>query len=240
MIPLGDAGDRVPIFPFAVYALIAVNVVVFLHELSLTQSCGSGCMQAFVTGYGAVPYDITHDIAPRGAPQPIYATLVTSLFIHGGWLHIIGNMLYLFVFGPEVEYLTGGLRFVIFYLLVGIVGGIVQILAAPGSHIPTVGASGAIAGVLGAYIVTFPTRTINTLVPIGCFPLFLRLPALVVIGFWALLQFLNAGALTTHTMTEQGGIGYFAHIGGFVAGLVLIAFFRVRRARGARRYRYHY
>ncbi|TAM85903.1 rhomboid family intramembrane serine protease [bacterium] len=240
MIPFRDAGERLPIFPFAVYALIAANVVVFLHELSLAQACGTVCMEAFITGYGAVPFDIAHGIAAAGAPQPFFLTLLTSLFIHAGWLHLLGNMLYLFVFGPEIEYLTGSLRFVAFYLVVGVIGGLVQVWAAPGSHIPTVGASGAIAGVLGAYLLTFPTRTISTVVPIGCFPLFLRLPAIIVIGFWAALQFIHAGTLTSRTMSEQGGVGYFAHIGGFVAGLVLIAFFRIRRARGARRFRYHY
>jgi len=240
VIPIGEAGEPLPIFPFAVYALIAINVVVFLHELSLGQTCGSTCMEAFVSGYGAVPYDISHGLTVVGAPQPIYLTLVSSLFIHAGWLHIIGNMLYLFVFGPEVEYLTGSLRFVAFYLAAGIIGGLVEVFAAPGSHIPTVGASGAIAGVLGAYLVTYPTRSIKTIVPIGCFPLFLRLPAVVVIGLWAALQFLHAGTLTTRTLSDQGGIGYFAHIGGFVSGLVLIALFRVRRARGTRRFRYHF
>ncbi|MDE2571181.1 MAG: rhomboid family intramembrane serine protease, partial [bacterium] len=235
-----DAGERLPIFPFAVYALIAINAVVFLHELALGQRCGSPCTEAFVTGYGAVPYDITHGVQALGAPHPILATLITSLFVHAGWLHILGNMLYLFVFGPEVEYLTGSVRFVVFYLLAGVIGGLVEVFAAPGSHIPTVGASGAIAGVLGAYVVTYPTRAINTIVPIGCFPLFLRLPALVVIGFWAALQFLHAGSITTRTLNDQGGIGYFAHIGGFVAGLLLIALFRVHRTRGPRRYRYHY
>lgn len=240
MIPLRDAGERLPIFPFAVYALIAANVVVFLHELSLAQLCGPVCMEGFITGYGAVPYNITHGIAAVGAPQPFFLTLITSLFIHAGWLHILGNMLYLFVFGPEVEYLTGSLRFVAFYVVAGVIGGLAEVWAVPGSHIPTVGASGAIAGVLGAYLITFPTRAISTVVPIGCFPLFLRLPAIVVIGFWAALQFVHAGALTSRTMSEQGGVGYYAHIGGFVAGLVLIAFFRVRRTRGARRFRYHY
>lgn len=240
MIPYGEGEDRPPIFPFGVYTLIAINVVIFLHELSLEQTCGTRCMEAFVFGYGAVPYDLTHGIAPLGAPHPIYLTLITSMFIHAGWLHILGNMLYLFVFGPDVEYVTGFVRFIIFYLMTGIIGGLVEVWAVPGSHIPTVGASGAIAGVLGAYLVTFPTRTIKTIVPIGCFPLFLRVPAVIVIGLWAALQFLNAGALTTKTMTEQGGIGYFAHIGGFVAGLVLIGFFRIRSARVMRRYRYHY
>ena len=123
-------------------------------------------------------------LAPPSPPVPAL-TIVTSMFLHGSILHIGFNMLFLFVFGPAVEHLCGHVRFLAFYLLCGIAGGIAQIAIGPGSHVPAIGASGAIAGVLGAYLVNFPFATINTIVPIGCFPLFLRLPALLVIGLWA-------------------------------------------------------
>jgi membrane associated rhomboid family serine protease len=149
-------------------------------------------------------------------------------------------MLFLFVFGPDVEFLCGHVRFLLFYVLAGIAGGIAQISIGPGSHIPEIGASGAIAGVLGAYIVNFPTARINTIVPIGCFPLFLRLPALVVIGLWAVLQFVTGfGTLAVPGSADSGGTAYFAHIGGFCAGVLLIGFFRLRDQRG-RRYRWYY
>jgi membrane associated rhomboid family serine protease len=149
-------------------------------------------------------------------------------------------MLFLLVFGPQVEYLTGHVRFAIYYLLCGVAGGIAQIATDPGSHIPAIGASGAIAGVLGGYLVNFPFSTIRTIVPIGCFPLFLRLPALLVIGVWAVMQFFNGfGALGTRAAQAQGGTAYFAHIGGFCAGVLLIGLFRIRSA-GDRRYRYYY
>src|SRR6185312_6756567 len=127
------------------------------------------------------------------APSPAIPalTIVTSMFLHGSVLHIAFNMLFLFVFGPEIEFLCGHLRFAVLYLVCGIAGGIAQIAMGPGSHVPAIGASGAIAGILGAYLVRFPTAPINTIVPIGCFPLFLRLPAALVIGMWALGQFLN-------------------------------------------------
>jgi membrane associated rhomboid family serine protease len=233
MIPIGDA-SRKGLFPIAVYALVAANVAVFLRELTVPNA------DAFISGLALVPYDVTHGIQ-LDSSTPTVATLLTSQFLHGGFLHIFFNMLFLVVFGPEVEHLTGHLRFIAFYLLCGIIGGLAQLLTTPDSHVPSVGASGAIAGVLGAYILSFPTNSVRTVVPIGCFPVLLRLPAALVIGLWAIVQFVHGyGANSTHVLSEQGGgVAYFAHIGGFLAGVFLIGLFRARDPRPPRvRYRY--
>lgn len=234
MIPFGD-GRRTPTFPFVVYALIAINVWVFINEFR------SPAPEAFINSFAAIPYDITQNVT-LAAPSPAVPalTLVTAVFLHGSILHIFFNMLFLFVFGPEIEYLCGHARFLAFYLLAGVVGNIAQVAIGPGSHVPSIGASGAIAGVLGAYLINFPTARINTIVPIGCFPLFLRLPAIVVIGAWAATQFIHGfGAISSRVASEQGGTAYFAHIGGFCAGVLTIGLFRIR-VPGTRAYRYYY
>lgn len=223
MIPFGD-GRRLPIFPIVVYGLIALNVYVFVQELAAADT------DAYIGAYAAIPYDITHNIAlaPPSPAVPLI-TIVTSMFLHGSLLHIFFNMLFLFVFGPDIEYLCGHVRFLLLYLLCGIAGGVAMISVGPGSHVPEIGASGAIAGVLGAYIVNFPRASINTIVPVGCLPLFFRLPAFVVIGVWAAVQFIHGfGALSDKISSEQGGTAYFAHIGGFCAGVLLIGLFRIR------------
>jgi membrane associated rhomboid family serine protease len=234
MIPIGES-RRLPIFPFVVYGLIALNVWVFIQEL------GAPDVDTFINAYAAIAYDITHDVvlAPPSPPIPAL-TLLTSMFLHGSILHIVFNMLFLFVFGPDVEYLCGHLRFLVLYLVCGLIGGAAQIAIGPDSHLPAIGASGAIAGVLGAYIVNFPTAQINTIVPIGCFPLFLRLPAILVIGLWAVTQFMHGfGALSSKIASEQGGVAYFAHIGGFCAGAILVGLFARRRGE-QRSYRWYY
>jgi membrane associated rhomboid family serine protease len=233
MIPIGDTG-RKGLFPIAVYALVALNVAVFFKELAVPNA------DAFINGLALIPYDLTHAIQLE-AGAPTVVTLVTSQFLHGGFLHIFFNMLFLVVFGPEVEHLTGHVRFVAFYLICGVIGGLAQLLTTPDSHVPSVGASGAIAGVLGAYILSFPTNSVRTVVPIGCFPVLLRLPAALVIGLWAIVQFVHGyGAISTRVLSEQGGgVAYFAHIGGFLAGVFLIGLFRVREPDPPRfRYRY--
>lgn len=234
MIPIGQSA-RTPAFPLAVYVLVAINVYVFIQENTV------GDPAAFVNSFAAIPYDITHNVvlAPP-SPQWAWLTLVTSQFIHGGVVHIVFNMLFLVVFGPDIEYVCGSVRFVVFYLVCGIIAGLAQTLVHPGSHVPSIGASGAIAGVLGAYIVTFPTNSIQTIVPIGCFPLLLRLPAILVIGVWAYVQFATGFGSSTGTGSDEGGIAYFAHIGGFLAGIFLIGLFRIRPRAVARHYRYYY
>jgi membrane associated rhomboid family serine protease len=234
MIPIGDV-DRRPVFPLVVYLLVAANVWAFIQEVDAPNP------DRFINAFATIPYDVTHNVALAPPSPAIPAlTLVTSMFLHGSVWHIFFNMLFLLVFGPQVEYLTGHVRFLIYYLLAGIAGGAAQIATDPGSHVPAIGASGAIAGVLGGYLVNFPFATIRTIVPIGCFPLFLRLPALLVIGVWAAAQFFNGfGALGVRAANAQGGTAYFAHIGGFCAGVLLIALFKIRDA-APRRYRYYY
>jgi membrane associated rhomboid family serine protease len=232
MIPIGEAG-RTPVFPIAVYAIVALNVAVFVREVGAPNS------EALISGYALIPFDVTHGIQLGPPSAPTFATLVTSQFLHGGILHIVFNMLFLIVFGPQIEWLTGHVRFVLFYLVCGVLGALAQISVMPNSHIPSVGASGAIAGVLGAYIVRYPANTVQTIVPIGCFPLFLRLPAALVIGLWALSQFMHGfGTISSRVLSERGGgVAYFAHIGGFLAGVLLIGLFRPPEP-GRRRYRY--
>ena len=227
MIPIGDDARRLPVVPFVVWALIALNVYVFVREMHAPDP------DRFIDAFATIPYDITHGVvlAPPSPPIPAL-TILTSMFMHGGVLHIAFNMLFLFVFGPAVEYRCGHVGFLVLYVLSGIAGGIAQIAVGPGSHVPELGASGAIAGVLGAYLVTYPFAAIRTIVPIGCFPLFLRLPAIVVIGVWAALQFLNGfGSVSERAAESQGGTAYFAHIGGFCAGVLLINMFGRGRVR---------
>jgi membrane associated rhomboid family serine protease len=225
LIPIGD-DRRLPIVPFVVYLLIAANVYIFIAEAR------SADIDQFINLFATIPYDITHGIVLAAPSPPVPAfTIVTAMFLHASILHIVFNMLFLFVFGPDIEYACGHAGFAVLYFLCGIAGGIAQIAVAPGSHVPELGASGAIAGILGAYIVTYPTARINTIVPIGCFPLFLRLPALVVIGVWAATQFVSGfGALSAHVADAADGTAYFAHIGGFAFGVIAIGLFRRRDA----------
>jgi membrane associated rhomboid family serine protease len=228
LIPIGD-DRRLPIVPIVVYLVIAANAVVFVLETRAAD------IDAFINLFATIPYDVTHGIVlPAPSPPSALLTILTAMFVHASIWHIAFNMLFLFVFGPDIEYRCGHARFALLYLLCGIAGGVAQIATGPGSHIPELGASGAIAGILGAYLVTYPTARINTIVPIGCFPLFLRLPAIVVIGVWAATQFVNGfGSLSTDAAAATGGTAYFAHIGGFAFGVIAIGLFR-RRDTGTR------
>jgi membrane associated rhomboid family serine protease len=147
------------------------------------------------------------------------------MFIHGGWLHIGGNMLYLWIFGNNIEDIVGHFRFVVFYILCGLIATLAHVLSSPNSQIPMVGASGAIAGVLGAYFVSFPGARVRVLIPILIFFYSVRIPAIIVLGFWFLIQILNASAMPG----QMGGVAWFAHIGGFIAGMVLVKIYRRRR-----------
>ena len=235
MIPIGKE-RRLPVFPVAVYALIAINVFVYVQEAIAPDP------DRFINAFAAIPFDISHGVV-LPAPSPSFPplTLVTAMFLHASLLHIGFNMLFLFVFGPEIEYLCGHVRFVLFYLFAGIAGNVAQLSIDPSSHIPAIGASGAIAGVLGAYLLNFPTSRIDTIVPVGCLPIFLRLPAVLVIGVWAAVQFVHGfGSVTSRVSSEEGATtAYFAHIGGFLSGIITIGLFRIRRS-AARRYRYYY
>jgi rhomboid family protein len=225
VIPIGDDERRRLGFPLVVYALIAANLWVFFQELNAPDT------DSFINAFALIPYDVTHFVA-LAPPSPAFPplTLFSSMFLHGGWLHIGFNMLFLFVFGPAIEDACGHIRFVAYYLLCGIAGGIAQIVIGPGSHVPALGASGAIAGVLGGYLVTYPFASIRTIVPIIIFPLFVRLPAILVIGVWAATQFLNGFATISDRAAEStGGTAYFAHIGGFCAGVFLIGLMSRKR-----------
>jgi membrane associated rhomboid family serine protease len=228
VIPIGD-DERGRGFPLVVWLLIVANLWAFYQELSAPDT------DRFINAFALIPYDVTHlvTLAPPSPPFPPL-TLLTSMFLHGGWLHIGFNLLFLFVFGPAVEDTCGHVRFLAYYLLCGIAGGVAQIAAGPSSHVPALGASGAIAGVLGGYLVTFPFASIRTIVPIVIIPLFVRLPAILVIGLWAATQFFNGFATISDRAAEStGGTAYFAHIGGFSAGVLLIGLMSKKRTRTA-------
>jgi len=217
MIPLRDT-IRSRTFPILTYFLIGLNVFVFLVENSLPVHK----LDSLVVMYGIVPARLIH------SPFTGFYTLFTSMFLHGGWTHLIGNMWALYLFGDNVEDVMGHLRFLIFYILAGVVAGLVHILFNPLSTVPTIGASGAIAGVMGAYFILFPRSTIITLVPLFFLPLFIEIPAVVFIGFWFLSQFFN-GTLSLVTPGVLGGVAWWAHVGGFAFGLLFHKLFTGRR-----------
>ncbi|MBI5708760.1 MAG: rhomboid family intramembrane serine protease [Candidatus Eisenbacteria bacterium] len=198
--------------PFVSRALIALSAAVFLYQALLGPD-----LRAFVYGWGLVPVRLT--LALRFHEEPVAAaglTLLTSMFLHGGWSHLIGNMWYLWIFGDNVEDRLGHVRFLLFYLASGVVAGLLHFLTHSASELPTVGASGAIAGVLGAYTVAFPRARVVTLIPLFPFFQIVALPAFLVLGLWFVLQFvLGLGALGGST---GGGIAWWAHIGGFAFG----------------------
>jgi membrane associated rhomboid family serine protease len=187
------------------YALIAINVLFFFVELSAGD--------AFIERWSVVPQRLLAN------PVGDFITVFTAMFMHGGWMHLLSNMLYLWIFGDNVEDRLGHTKFIIFYLLCGIAATFAQVLVNPNSTIPNLGASGAIAGVLGAYLLMFPRGSVRVLMGRAIIPM----PALIVIGFWALLQIVSGiGSIATTAQTaDTGGVAYMAHVGGFVAGLIL-------------------
>jgi membrane associated rhomboid family serine protease len=222
MFPIGD--DRGPSQGAAMVtiALIVLNVLVFVLEL------GQGserALQSFITAWGVVPaeYTVRHDLPPL-IPLPYWSTLITSMFLHGGWMHLGGNMLYLWIFGDNIERAMGNARFLVFYVICGIVAGLAHIAFSGGSPVPSVGASGAISGVLGGYLVLFPQNRVRVLTRGGI----ASVPAVVVLGFWIVLQLISQVGSIAQT-SDGGGVAYMAHIGGFVAGLVLVKFFAAGR-----------
>jgi len=212
--------------------LLAANILVWIYILTLVRQ--PGAIAAFYDRYSFDWTEFTRQIAQGQITLATFAPLVTHMFVHGGWLHVIGNMVYLWIFGDNVEDRLGSGAYFVFYILCGIVAAIGQGLVQPE---PMVGASGAIAGVLGAYLVLFPTARVSTLVFLGIFITIVQLPALIVIGFFIVLQVIDALAelrLTAHQATEN--IAYFAHIFGFVAGVLLLFLFRQRREQGRFRF----
>jgi len=210
MIPLSDDSRRPVHFPIATVLIIGLNAVVFLIELA------GG--DAFITRWSLVPADI---VAGHN-----WITVLSSMFMHAGWEHIIGNMLFLWVFGPEIEDVMGPVRYTVFYLLGGLAATVAQVVIAPNSTIPNLGASGAIAGVMGVFLVTYPRDQIKTVLFLGWFASVRFIPALFLVGFWFLTQLFNeVGAIS---QIDTGGVAYMAHIGGFLFGMIAGRLFEIR------------
>lgn len=219
MFPIKDDNPTTT-FPFVTLALIAVNVAVFIYQSML----GPAGAEAFIFRTAAIPYEITSfsDIHPLNfVPPPL--TLFTSMFVHGGILHLAGNMLYLWIFGDNIEDRIGHAKFLVFYLLTGVLASLLHIVIHPGSTVPMVGASGAIAGILGAYFLLFPRAHVLTLIVFFFFIHLVRIPAVIFLGLWFFFQIMSA--------TAGGGIAWWAHIGGFIAGALAVLLI-VRRKRG--------
>jgi membrane associated rhomboid family serine protease len=216
MIPLRDDNPR-RTFPFVTYLLVGVNVLAFLWELTLGESLQNALFQiAFIPARFWLPGNWVPDVL----------TIIISMFLHGGLLHIGSNMLYLWVFGDNVEDRLGHGKYLVFYLACGFLATYAHAFFSPGSRIPAIGASGAIAGVLGAYLVLYPHARVLTVIPIIIFITVREIPAIFVLGIWFVLQlFSGVGSLGVTDAQDMGGVAYFAHIGGFVAGMVLIALF---------------
>jgi membrane associated rhomboid family serine protease len=232
MIPIKDYPGPRRSIPWVTWALIAANILIFLYQVSLGPDA-----PAFMFAYSVVPVALTHGVPqtslpgvpahlPFHTPDPVYLTLITSMFLHAGWLHIGGNMLFLYIFGDNVEDRMGHFFYLLFYLFCGVVAGITQIAIDPGSSIPSLGASGAIAGVLAAYVVLFPLAKVRTVIFIFIFFTIVTLPAIILIGLWFVLQFFD-GILSLSTVQQgMGGVAYFAHVGGFLSGLIITLLLR--------------
>jgi len=227
VIPLRDANPtrRTPIVTLG---LIAACFVVFAYELGLQADGGERALFRFYLEYGVVPARLSRALDAGDLFSPAVLSIFSSMFIHGGWLHILGNMLYLWIFGDNVEDRLGRGTFLVFYLVGGVAAALTQWAIDPTSQTPLVGASGAIAAVLGAYLVLFPQAHVLSLVFVGFFYQLVAVPALLVLGFWFLLQLLN-GAVALGMPAAGGGVAFFAHIGGFVVGAVLALPYRSRR-----------
>lgn len=220
MIPLRDTIPSRNV-PVTMYLLILVNCLVFFFQLELPPPA----LQKIFYYFGIVPARYTDPRWMHFTGIPVeYWPFLTSMFLHGGWMHLLGNMWTLWIFGDNVEDRMGPLRFLLFYLCCGVVAGVVHVVTNPSSHIPTIGASGAISGVMGAYFVLFPYSRVITFIPIFFYPVFIALPAVTYLAVWFFIQFLN-GIGSLLPTEEVGGIAWWAHIGGFVAGIVLCPLF---------------
>jgi membrane associated rhomboid family serine protease len=203
--------------PLVLWLIVLANAAVFFYELQLP----SAALERTLELYAVVPANLV--LEPRAflAAPGEYATLVTSMFLHGGWVHVIGNLWTLAIFGDNVEDRMGKLRFLVFYLLCGVVAGLVHVHFNRGSTVPTIGASGAISGVMGAYFVLYPRARVITLIPLLFYPLFVELPAFVFLGLWFAAQLMSGTASLAAPEASAGGIAFLAHVGGFVAGVLL-------------------
>ena len=224
-IPLNDHIRR-QTFWFSTLALLAANLWAFLFELSLGPK-----LDSLIFYFGLVParYTTPHGLA-KATVESFLVPIVASMFLHGGWLHLIGNMLFLFVFGRSIEDRFGHLKFLLIYFMGGLGGALAHILLNAGSRVPTIGASGAIAGILGAYFVCFPGVRITTLIPVFFFLWTVDLPALLLLGYWFLIQFFT-GFQMLAIQSATGGVAWWAHVGGFVVGLGLAMTLSPRRRR---------
>jgi membrane associated rhomboid family serine protease len=217
MIPLRDSRpSSTP--PVVTVFLIAANILVFLYMLSLD----AFSQNAFIREYAVIPARLR------------MSTLITSMFLHGGWMHLIGNMWFLWIFGDNVEDVLGHWKYLAFYLLCGVIAALTQYAISPDSRIPTLGASGAIAGVMGAYLVKFPHSRILTLVPFF-FIFTTEIPAVVILVYWFVLQFVSGVGSIGYSNVSQGGVAFFAHVGGFIAGMILVNLMGTRERYGRRR-----
>ncbi|GBD98676.1 rhomboid family protein [bacterium BMS3Abin07] len=216
MIPYKD-DNPAETFPFVTIGIVVLNVLAFIAEY-----LNPGGMKYVVYKYGAIPSEM---LSFRiGAILNVFY----SMFLHGGFFHIAGNMLYLWIFGNNIEDRLGHLRFAVFYLLCGVVAAFGHALSAPSASIPMIGASGAISGILGAYLLLYPHAKVHTLIFFGFFVQIVRLPAVFVIGFWAVIQLVNA-IISKGMLNQGGGVAWFAHIGGFLFGLIMIRFWIPKR-----------
>lgn len=227
MIPLRDENPT-RITPWTTYLLVATNVVVFLYQLQILASGGEPAYVGLVNQLGLRPAFLTSPSAWMQMPVPAPLTLFTSMFVHGDILHLGGNMLYLWVFGDNIEEELGHGRYLLFYVLCGLGAAMAQVVFDPGSQVPMVGASGAIAGILGAYLVRHPTAQVLTLVFLVIFIRVMYLPAVVLLGIWFVMQLMSAAG-------GGAGVAWYAHIGGFVAGVLLVGVLAVRTGRRPRR-----
>lgn len=213
-------------FPVFNFLLIAANVLIFFWEISL----GTTALEQVILNYGFIPKNLTKAVLAGKIFDPIYLTVFTSMFLHGGFVHIFGNMLYLWIFGNNVEDRFGHVKFLLFYLVAGIAGVVAQTLVNPVSTIPGIGASGAIAGVLAAYLLMFPRARVVAVVPIFFFLQLIKLPAIIVLGFWIIVQLVSGVASITDPQVS-GGVAWFAHIGGFLSGVILTLLIPKKRYR---------
>lgn len=219
MIPYKDDNPSSS-FPFVTVSIIAINIYVFVMQV---MSGGRG--QDIVYSYGAIPANLMSLTSDQPISPPF--TLLTSMFMHGGLMHLGGNMLYLWIFGNNIEDSLGRFRFALFYLFCGVAAAYAHAITSPHSLVPMIGASGAISGVLGAYLLLFPAARVHTIVFFGFFVQVLKVPALIVIGFWAIIQVVSG--LISQSILNQGGVAWFAHVGGFFTGLITIKLWLPRR-----------
>ena len=223
MIPLHD-DNPTRITPYVTITIMVLCALVFLWQLSL-----GAAVQRAVFSLGMIPATLLggKSLPAEIAIVPAWMTLFTSMFMHGGWMHLLGNMLYLWIFGNNVEDSMGHGRFIVFYLLSGVAAALLQALPDPASEIPMIGASGAISGILGAYLLMFPHARVLVVIPLGFYMHPMRVPASLVLGFWFLMQLISSAT----SSGQQGGVAFGAHIGGFLAGMVLIPLFKYSHVR---------